>query len=841
MKRLAIILAILVLITATAWTAIQRSRMRHPFSGQEITIPGRDGDGVLLPDGWKVTPAGRQLESGDMILSAQVSPDGTLLAFTNSGYTRHQFHIVDLATEKEIATFPLDRAWSGLAWSPNGKRVLISAGAGNAAADIYTFQRWDDGTWTQRQSVRLEGIARAEKGDKGGKNDGPKSAVSSIVVSSDGKFVYGINDSDGNLYILDGGSGKTISKLSLGDHPYVGKLSRDGKALYVSLIGAAEVAKVDVSDPFAPKVANRIAVEPHPNDLAITADDRLFVSCGNTNHVLAIDLRNDARMEAVSVAPTPKAPVGSTPVSLALSPDGKKLFVADADNNSVAVIDISQRGTSRIAGFIPTGWYPTAVAVTLDGKRVLIGSGKGLGTGPNHAIRPETKDGVPAFVHHGNNLRGLISFVDMPADDKLAEYTRQVYQNSPYRDEMLVKAEIKGNSVIPSEVGKGSPIKHVLYIIKENRTYDQVFGDIAKGNGDPSLVLFGRDVSPNHHAIAEQFVLLDNLYCNGEVSQDGHPWSTAAYATEFNQRAWMLSYSNHGSVNDRKTEEQTHPYIWEAAMEKGLTAFSFGYSGRRGLQPIMSKTFGKNDLPDQQSRLRDYTRAEQFVTEFAQMDNENRVPNFMVMGLGEDHTQGTTPGVSTPQAAVASNDLAIGKIVEAVTKSKAWASSAIFIIEDDAQNGPDHIDSHRTVGLVISPYIKRKTVDSTMYTTVSMLRTMELLLGIPPLTQHDAAATAMYASFSNTADLSSYAAIPPKIDLMTKNTVNSYGSAIAAKMDFSDYDRVDEQTLNRILWHSIKGANVPMPPPVRRAFFTIAGVAKPVAVDDDDDDKPAHK
>jgi hypothetical protein len=272
-------------------------------------------------------------------------------------------------------------------------------------------------------------------------------------------------------------------------------------------------------------------------------------------------------------------------------------------------------------------------------------------------------------------------------------------------------------------------------------------------------------------------------------------------------------------------------------MEKGLSAFSFGYAGRRGLAGILSKTFGKNDLPDQQSRMRDYMRADQFVAEFAQMDRENRVPNFMVMGLGEDHTQGTAPGQFTPQAAVASNDAAIGKIVEAVTKSKAWSSSAIFIIEDDAQNGPDHIDSHRTVGLVISPYIKRKTVDSTMYTTVSMLRTMELLLGLPPLTQHDAAATAMYNSFSNTPDLSGYTALPAKIDLMTRNTSSSYGAAIAARMDFRDYDRVDEQALNQILWHSIKGADVPMPAPVRRAFLVAGGVAGFASAKDDDDDR----
>src|SRR6185295_14699875 len=570
MKRFAIAAAILVVLVAGAFTAVQRSRMKHPHSGIEITVPGRDGAGVLLPDGWRVTPAGRQLETGDMILSAQISPDGKTLAFTNSGYTRHQLHVVDLATEKEMATFPLDRSWSGLAWTPNGKRLLVSGGQGNAAADIYTFQRWDDGSITQRQNVQLQGAEKA------------RTAISSIVVSPDGSSIYAVNDFDGYLYILDGADGRTVSRVSLGDHPFAAKLSRDGKRLYVSNIGAAEVVSVDVSNRSEAKVIDRLAVEPHPNDLALTADDRLFVSCGNTNHVVALDLKTGAKMEAVSVAPSPKAPVGSTPNSLALSPNGRELYVADADNNSVAVVNITERGQSKVTGFIPTGWYPTMVALTLDGKRVLTGSGKGLGTGPNRVSRPIDKTSpAPSFVHHGNNLTGLLSFVDVPSRAKLGDYTKQVYENSPYRDELLVKAEIKGNNVIPSEVGKGSPIQHVLYIIKENRTYDQVFGDIAKGNGDPSLVLFGRDVTPNQHAIAEQFVLLDNLYCNGEVSQDGHPWTTAAYASDFTQRAWTLSYSKRGIVNSRPVEEQTHPYIWEAAKARGLSTFSFGKTGYR--------------------------------------------------------------------------------------------------------------------------------------------------------------------------------------------------------------------------------------------------------------------
>jgi YVTN family beta-propeller protein len=829
MKRVAIAGVILFLVGAGAFTAVQRSRMKHPHSGAEITIPGRDGAGVLLPDGWRVTPAGRQLETGDMILSAAVSPDGKTLAFTNTGYTRHQLHVVDLASEKEIGTFPFERAWAGLAWSPNGRKLLVSAGQGNPGADIYTFNRWDDGSVTQGRGVQLGGGAVKDK-----------VAVSGIAVSPDGAAVYAVNDLDGFLYALDGQTGETISRVKLGDHPYAAKLSRDGKLLYVTLIGSAEIAAVDVTDRAQPKVVERLAAEPHPNDLVISADDRLFVSCGNTNHVVAIDLKTKAKMEAINVAPSPKAPVGSTPNSLALSPDGRELYVADADNNSVAVVSIADRGQSKVSGFIPTGWYPTAIASTPDGKRILIGSGKGLGTGPNHVsrpINPESTNG--SFVHHGNNLTGLVSFVDTPSRAKLSEYTKQVIENSPYRDDLLAKTDFKGASVIPTEAGRRSPIEHVLYIIKENRTYDQVFGDIPKGNGDPSLVLFGRDVTPNHHALAEQFVLLDNLYCNGEVSQDGHPWSTAAYATDFGQRAWTLSYSKHGNVNSRQTEEQTHPYIWEVAKEKGLATYSFGYTSRRGLSGILSPTFGKNDLPDQQSRMRDYRRGDQFVEEFERMDRENRVPNFMIMGLGEDHTQGTTPGAFTPKAQVASNDVAIGKIVEAVSKSKVWATSAIFIIEDDAQNGPDHIDSHRTVGLVISPYVKRGYVDSTMYTTVSMLRTMEMLLGMPPMTQHDAAATVMYNSFMAKPEMSGYTAKVAQIDLMSKNTANSFGAAIAAKMDFSDYDRVDEQTLNRILWHDIKGANVPMPAPVRRALALPRGLLTfpTAAADGDDDDR----
>lgn len=813
MKKPLVLTVVILAAGALAFTAVQRARMKHPASGKEITIPGRDGTAILLPTGWKISPAGRSLTAGDMILNSQVSPDGKFLAFTNSGYVRHQLHIVDLATEKEVAAFPVDRSWSGMAWAPDGKRIYLSGGVAGARADILVFQRWDDRGWSEaRGGLTLLG---AEK---------EKTAVAGLAISADGKVLYAVNNSDDHLYIIEvaGASpGRGLGRIKVGDHPIAAKLSKDGTRLYVANLGGGEVAVVNVSNPAKAEVIERLKTDPHPNDLALTNDDRLFVSCGNANTVLAFDLKTKQRMETIYTSLSPKAPAGSTPNSLALSPDGEKLFVANADNNSVAVIEVEERGKAMVQGFIPTGWYPTSVRVTNDGKRLLIGSGKGgTGTGPNAVTRPIDPVSAPSsFLHMGNNLSGLMSFVDMPNKAKLEEYTKQVYANVPYRDAALEKSDYAGKTVVPTKVGAGSPIKHVLYIMKENRTYDQVLGDLKQGNGDPSLVLFGREVTPNHHALAENFVLLDNLYCSGEVSQDGHPWSTSAYATDFTQRAWTLGYSQHGRpVANRASAEQSTPYIWEAAEKAGLSVRIFGYGGRRGLEGKVSENFDRRPSGSRDARARDYERADRFIEEFDQMVKDNKVPNFMFMSLGENHTTGTRPGNFTPRAQVASNDQAIGKIVEAISKSKVWGQFAIFIIEDDAQNGPDHIDSHRTIGHVISPYVKRKHVDSTMYTTVSMLRTIELLLGIPPMTQYDAAATPMFESFLEKPDMSGYALAKAQIDLYSRNPANAYGSQESARLNFEEYDMVDEGTLNRILWHSIKGVDIAMPAPVRRAI-----------------------
>src|SRR5262245_14552360 len=649
MKRLACVL-VFVLLAGGAWRAVDSFRTRHPISGQDITVPGQHGVNAMLVSGWKTTPAGRHLPSGDMILSGQVSPDGTLFAFTNTGYTRHGLHIVDLASEKEIATFPLEQAWSGLAFSPDGKRIYVSSGAGYPISDIQYFDRWDNDGWQDaRAGYTLVGALKTA------------TAVSSIVLSADGRILYALNNSDDHLYILDTFGGRALARLNVGDHPWSAKLSRDGRTLYVANLGDASVSVVDVSEPGSPRVTATLATDPHPNDLALTADGRLFVSCGHTNNVIAFDLKTRERLEVISTALGPKAPAGSTPNSLALSPDEKRLYVANADNNSVGVIALEDRGRSKVLGFLPTGWYPTFVTTSPDGNRIIVASGKGTATGPNRVKRPIDPTAPSlSFQHHGNQLTGLVSFVDAPDAERLGEYTKQVYDNALYRDALLETSGAGGESVIPTRVGQPSPISHVLFIMKENRTHDQVFGDLKQGNGDPSLTLFGREVTPNQHALAEQFVLLDNLYCTGEVSQDGQPWTTSAYVNEFTQRAWTLSYSRHGRVNnERGIAEQSTPYIWEQALLHGLTARTYGMGNRRGVAKVRSTRFEQQNADPQMEirpagseplRTRDFTRADRFVEEFQEMDRNGTVPNFMFMALGENHTSGTTPGAYTPKA-----------------------------------------------------------------------------------------------------------------------------------------------------------------------------------------------
>ena len=841
------ILALAVALAATLALPI----LAQQSDGEKPRYAGPTDRGFLLPNGWTLTPAGDQVTLTDLPLNIIPLADGTHALVATSGYNAHELSLVDLERKAVVAKSTVRESWFGLAHDAKSGRVWWSGGG---MGIIHAFELKGE-TLTRVgppepdpatvARARAEEKARAKvaspkKPDTPEGFEGPPDFEAGITLGPDGTTLYSLDIDDGTLTVTDIAGSKPARSAKVGERPYDVAVARDGSKLFVSDWSAKAV---HVVDPATLKVVGKFAVGEHPNQIAVhPADDRVFVACASTNSVSVIDARRDLVTETISTALFPRAPEGSTPDALAVAPDGKTLYVANADNNCIAVIDVSAPSRSQVKGFIPTGWYPTAVAVTPDGKRLLVGVGKGNQSRPNPIVDakkkveydPIARRRVLPWPYIGTTLSGALSIVAVPDDKALAAHTEAVYKNCPYSDRLLTDAPSKEKTAIPTKVGEPSPITHVIYIIKENRTYDQVFGDIPRGNGDPSLVMFGAEVTPNHHKLAEEFVLLDNLYCNGHVSADGHPWSTMAYNTDYVARNWALTYSRRDGVeldDDGDLVKAPSGFLWDACARARLTYRSYGEFGRRVSQPdgkmimdAMVPGLVGHICPDfgvaqkKGRRIRDTDNADVFLREFRAYEANDDLPRFLVMSLGEDHTAGTTPGAFTPAACVASNDLALGRIVDAVSHSKFWPETAIFVIEDDAQNGPDHVDAHRTVGLVVSPYTKRHHLDSTQYQTVSMIRTMELILGLPPLSQYDAAASPMFASFTDKADATPYAHVPARIDLNAVNAATAYGAERSKAMDFSEYDKVDDFALNEILWRSIKGPDAPLPPAVRRAI-----------------------
>ena len=399
-------------------------------------------------------------------------------------------------------------------------------------------------------------------------------------------------------------------------------------------------------------------------------------------------------------------------------------------------------------------------------------------------------------------------------------------------------------SVVPRMAGASTPLDHVIYVIKENRTYDQVLGDLPQGNGDPALCLFPEKITPNHHALAREFVLLDNFYANAEVSASGHEWSMGAYATEFVEKDWPISYRGGPTKFKYPSEGRfaaavpANGYLWDRAAAAGISYRSYGEfttNGRTPADPVTTTIPALRGHIDEHYRgwdlgYPDARRADRFIAELHRFDAAGEMPRLQIVRLPSDHTEGTRPGSRTPRAMVADNDLALGRLVEAVSRSRFWPRTVIFVVEDDAQNGPDHVDAHRTVALVISPYVRRGAVDCTPYTTCSMLHTIELLLGLAPMSLFDEAAAPMRRTFCDQPDLTPYTARPAGVNLEERNTANSPLAAISLGLDFSKEDAADEQALNRAVWASVRGAGSIMPAPVHAAFV------RPLVPADADDD-----
>jgi YVTN family beta-propeller protein len=789
-------------------------------------IPG----GYDLPNGWRITPVGKAIHTEDLILNLTASKDERVVVALHGGFNPHGLLVIDTLTEEPVQRISLESAWLGMAWSQDGSKLYVSGGNASgvrhrsAVAPIYVFS-YANGHLSDRPVAEWRDTL-----------PGTEVYWSGVAMHPKKNLLYaanrGADPNPGHITVFDGETGRAIKNIPVDVSPYDLQFNPDGTMLYVSNWGSDSISVIDVA---AGKVVATVGTGRNPNDLELGADGRLYVSNGNENTVTVIDTKKRRAIETINVGPTAHAPQGSTPNGLALDRKNNMLFVANADNNCIAAVNVQEPGESHVMGFIPAGWYPSALHLTSKLK-LYTGNSKGVEAHAN-PLGPTSPllNGKPSTDSVRDIQRGTVNIVPLQTlKNDLKGWTKQVYDNIPYKDDYLTMARAPQQpSIVPQEVGAGSPIKHVVYIIKENRTYDQLFGDVKKGNGDPRLAIFGEQITPNHHAIADQFVLFDNLYCDGEVSVDGHSWSNSAIATDYNEKMWPAQYGGHSRTTVSNAYVPAAGHLWDLAAKKGLTYRSYGeYASRSsdgttmdaspgvgGLLGHVSPKFKLPGMRDTDNVRVFFSELDEFEKKFDSKDASKRLPNLVVMSLPEDHTAGTRPGGFTPRAMVANADYAVGQLVERITKSPYWPQTAIFIIEDDAQNGPDHVDARRTVGLVVSPYIKRGFVDSTLYSTSAMLRTMELLLGLPPMTQYDAAAMPMYNSFAEQANLEPYRVIAPKIDVNERNGTQAWGAKASMKMNLDEVDEAPMFALNEIIWKSVRGAASPMPLPMHRYWF----------------------
>lgn len=735
----------------------------------------------------------------------------------------------------------------------------------------------------------VSGVDRQKKGRLAGFADGRMQAVFTGTGSQiagglaivPGKLAVVPMIYDNKLAIADLANPGAAPRLATtGIAPFGAAVNRAGTVAWVSNWGGRRPEPKDLTAPtgLAPE-ADRVVVDArgiaasgtvtridlatgntvatvnvglHPGALAWDeARGRLYVANMNSDTVSVIDTAANRLVRDFVVQPFGPRASGVAPTALALTADGARLFVACGGINAVAQL---RTADGQIEGLIPTGWYPNALALSPDGQRLAVSTLLGPGSGWRDEPRKR-------FVHSN---RGSVHVIDMPGAAQLASYTRVVSESNhlPLGVNAAEPPRRVAPAPVPERAGEPSLIEHVVYIIKENRTYDQVFGDIPKGNGDPSLVMFGKDITPNQHALAERYVLLDNFYASGGNSADGHQW-----LTQSNEMAYTLwpGYAGRSYPFDG-TDPIAYArsgFLWDAALARNRTVRIYGeYAGRmsesadrvalfneweKGADfsqrwttkaPIanMNKILAAQ-FPSYTNAIPDVVRAQIFNKDVAAWERAGTMPNLVLLQLPSDHTFGTSPGRTTPRAMVADNDYAVGQVVEALSKTRFWKKMAIFIVEDDAQNGVDHVDGHRTVALVVSPYAKRGAVDSTFYANQSMVKTIELILGLPTLSLFDMIAHDMRASFTTEADASPYTAIRPTqsfTELNPKlNALRGEAKKAArdsAKMRWDVPDAVPSDRLNRILWHAVRGWQTPYP-------GTRSAVFAPLSLETDDEER----
>jgi YVTN family beta-propeller protein len=810
---------------------------------------GLQADGrMVVPTNQILTPAGTQVTFPGRPVDLALTEDGKTLIVKNL----KDLVFIDVPTGKIKQTLASPAGFSVVGLMVHGERVYVTD-----AKDLLRVAVCKNEKYEWAASIELM------KPPVGG-------SAHPAGMAFLGPDLLAVTTTRGNcVQLVDPGAGQTVQLINVGVAPYTVCSSRAGKC-YVSNWGGDPVkdgepqakssgtpVRVDTRGIAAQGTVSVLEAKPgrwqqvksvrvglHPSALIASHDGRfVYVANANSDTVSVIETQTDEVAETISCRPEGRLPFGSGCNALALSPKGETLYVANGTNNCVAVVRLGVKAVltapnlpqdSKLVGLIPTAWYPGAVRISADGKHLFVANVKGIGS--LDMKRPAEK-GKTSHDHLGS-----VSIIDVPDDDRLVEYTKQVNVNNRlgYSLAGLEKPRADAAPVpLPTRHGEPSLIKHVIYVIKENRTYDQVFGDMKEGNGDPNLCIFGEDVTPNHHKLAREFTLFDNFYCSGVLSADGHQWVNEAYVTDYLEKAFggfTRSYPYEGSD---PLAFASSGFLWDNALERKKTFRNYGeftksegpkgatwkdmyeeykngpgkfkFEAKVNLAPLAP--FTHPGYPGFVMTVPDVFRARLFLDELKTYEQKGDLPNLVYLYLPCDHTSGTRPGSPTPRAMVADNDLALGRIVEAVSKSKFWKETAIFVVEDDPQNGFDHVDGHRTVALLISPYTKRKFVDSTCYNQTGMVKSIELILGLPPMNQLDLSATPMHHCFQSRADLTPYNAVENKIPLDEMNPAlkSLQGSALhwakkSLELALDDADQADEDTFNRILWHSVRGA-----------------------------------
>jgi DNA-binding beta-propeller fold protein YncE len=738
-----------------------------------------------LPTGLRLDPVGEAVELGSLPINLVLAPERDKAVVVLSGWREQGVQVVDLKTRKVAQTLLQDGAFYGAAFSPDGHHLYVSGGN----TDMLFVYAWRDGAATLENKFEL---AKAKTEDGTG-----TSYPAGVAVAPNGKFVYVAEDVGDRFAVVNASTGEIAQRFPIDHYPYGVVLTADGQ-VFVSAWGGSTVSQFRVLTDGTLAYLGRIEVGRHPSALEVKGT-MLYVTLAGSDRVAIVDTKLRKVVRYLHDTAPGAPPEGSTPNAVAFSADDKRMFVAEADNNAVAVFE---EASGKLLGRVPTDWYPTAIA-EVNGE-LLVASGKGHGThanpdGPVPLTNwPNEKPKAYTLGQLNGSLRILPSAI---TTTQLAAFTQRVGVANNWQQKPAAR--------------RYPPFRHVVYIIKENRTYDQVLGDIKEGDGDPSLLYFPDiAITPNHHALARRFGLFDRFFVNGECSSLGHIWSTAAYVTNYGEKVVPSAYAGkHADMDGEESDQPERGFLWTLAVREGITFRDYGemVKGNPGW-PVTQPDLGADVNPDYipfDLITQDQKRADVWIAELQHYVRDGNMPQLEVLWLPMDHLAAGRPGKCTPRACMADNDLALGRIVQALSHSPYWKDTVIFVVEDDTQAGPDHTDSHRGPFYAMSAYNRPGTVHRFINTT-DVIAAIEDILGMGRLSKFDYFSRSLSDIFATTADLTPYDPIVPTQDLNEKNPEKTAAARLSEGLDLSAPDRADDQLYNRILWLMLKG-DAPMP------------------------------